>query len=411
MKLSFSKLLAYAILPISILSINQWLIIYIGNTVFWWIIEFIIILLFLKVKKTIKFEKGLLLTIILFEVWVLINFIRGFFYIENYWDTKRLISNTLVLLLPLAVFVSTPKKIAYTLRVWFKYALIIFIILLSIMIPEAYGKFLIPVSFLFLFFPKLPVKFKILSIACLLIVIAGGLDARSNIIKFITPLIFGLFYYFRKSPFIFKFTHSALLIAPFILLVLGLTGVFNVFKMDEYIGSDFQVNKNDGSGTTELTVDTRTFIYIEEITSAIKHNYVLLGRTQARGYESLKFGSGDDVIEKETGGRGERHGSEVSILNIFNWLGLVGVVLYFLIFFRASYLAIYVSNNVFSKIIGLNITFRWLYAWIEDFSQFDLSNLFLWFMIGMSFSPIFRNMRNIEFIYWVRNGFITKIKK
>ena len=37
------------------------------------------------------------------------------------------------------------------------------------------------------------------------------------------------------------------------------------------------------------------------------------------------------------------------------------------IFWRASYLAITKSKNIFIPIIGIYIAFRWMFAWIEDF--------------------------------------------
>ena len=101
----------------------------------------------------------------------------------------------------------------------------------------------------------------------------------------------------------------------------------------------------------------------------------------------------------------ERFANEVSILNIFTWLGIVGVLLYFLIFIKATYLAINESNNIFIKLIGLNISFRWTYGFVEDFSRIDLSNIFLWLMIGMCFSESFRQMTNAEMKYWVRGIF------
>jgi hypothetical protein len=54
--------------------------------------------------------------------------------------------------------------------------------------------------------------------------------------------------------------------------------------------------------------------------------------------------------------------------------------------------------------VGLFITFRWLYAWVEDFSRFDMSNLILWMMISVCFSNEFRKMTNVEIKLWV-NGF------
>ena len=101
----------------------------------------------------------------------------------------------------------------------------------------------------------------------------------------------------------------------------------------------------------------------------------------------------------------ERFSNEVSVLNVFTWTGLIGVLLYFLVFFRASYLAVNKSNNIYMKIVGLYVAFRWAYAWVEDFNRFDLSNLFLWIMIGMCFSNSFRAMNNLEVKFWVRGVF------
>jgi len=181
--------------------------------------------------------------------------------------------------------------------------------------------------------------------------------------------------------------------------------------MSEYIEGDYKAKVEvDGKISEEsLTVDTRTGLYIEVLTSAVKNDYILLGRTPARGNDSLAFGE-FLAVELNTG-KSERFGNEVSILNVFTWTGVVGVVLYFFIFFRASYLAIHKSNNIFIKIIGLFVAFRWLYAWVEDFSRFDMSNIILWMLISMCFSIEFRNMTNFEFKLWVRGIFSEKFKK
>ena len=103
----------------------------------------------------------------------------------------------------------------------------------------------------------------------------------------------------------------------------------------------------------------------------------------------------------------ERFANEVSILNVFTWTGILGVVLYFLVFLRATYLAVNKSNSYFMRLIGLNVAFRWAYGWIEDFSRFDLSYLFLWIMIGMCYSKSFRMMNDLQIRYWV-NGLIEE---
>ena len=99
----------------------------------------------------------------------------------------------------------------------------------------------------------------------------------------------------------------------------------------------------------------------------------------------------------------ERQSTEVSILNVFNYFGLIGIVLYGFIFAQASFLAIYRSKNSIIPIVGLYVSFRWIFAFIEDFSRFDLNYMFLWLMIGMCYSPNFRNMTNRDIKLWTEN--------
>ena len=72
------------------------------------------------------------------------------------------------------------------------------------------------------------------------------------------------------------------------------------------------------------------------------------------------------------------------------------------IFIYSSYLAVFCSKNRYLPVIGIFVAFRWLYGWIEDFSLFNLNYISLWIMIGICFSPIFRNMNNKEFKEWIK---------
>jgi hypothetical protein len=195
---------------------------------------------------------------------------------------------------------------------------------------------------------------------------------------------------------------------PFVFLFLGVTKTFNVFQIDEYVKGTYTEKKIIAGQVKEmdLKADTRTFLYKEVIMSAIKNNYILIGRSPARGNESEHFGE-HAAIELKTG-RYERYINEVSILNIFTWTGLVGLVLYFFVFFKAVYLAIYKSNNFFLKVIGLYVTFRWIYAWVEDFNRFDIMNIVLWMLIAICYSEQFRNMSDADFKTWLNSIFKKK---
>jgi len=181
------------------------------------------------------------------------------------------------------------------------------------------------------------------------------------------------------------------------------TNVFNVFNIGDYVKGDYTVSDDKNHG--DLKTDTRTGLYVEVLTSAIKYDYILLGRTPARGNESKIFGA---EIAKLTNSKNlERYRNEACILNVFTWTGFLGVLLYFMIFVKATYLSTYKSNNFFVKIVGLYIAFRWLYAWVEDFREFDLSTFFVWICLGMCFSESFRKSNDKEIYYWVQ-GFFDK---
>jgi hypothetical protein len=402
---------------ITLLSVNNWSSIPIGNTFFWWAVQFLFFFILIKTKKSFynPLNKKNILPVVFFLIWALICVFRAFFVAENYWEWKNLVTMSFVLLLGLVVFVFTnPELNQFLLKKWFRYILPLFFLFILFLRDDAYGQYLAPVILLLLVFPLLTKKWQIIVLFFTLFVILMGQTARSNVIKFSMAFLFGYFiYYFRLffSKKVFNIIRLLFLIGPIVLFTLGVLGVFNVFKMSDYIEGDYTVKNeklNGEIGQESLTTDTRTLLYVEVLSSAIKNDYVFLGRTPARGNDSVGFGA--FLAEELNTGKSERFANEVSILNVFTWTGLVGVVLYFFIFIRASYLAIHKSNNFFMKIIGLFVAFRWVYAWIEDFSRFDLSNMILWMLISMCFSIEFRNMTNFEFKLWVRGIFDSRYK-
>ena len=87
------------------------------------------------------------------------------------------------------------------------------------------------------------------------------------------------------------------LFIPFIFFTLGVTNTFNIFKIEEELGLEDKYTLANSKGTEySALIDTRTFLYAEEISSAINNNYVILGRSIARGYDSAAFGKGADKI-------------------------------------------------------------------------------------------------------------------
>lgn len=401
MKIDLKKILPYTILLISVSSILQWCSLPIGNTFLWWLLQSIILFIFYKLKPI----KYVIRPIKFFLTYLVLSAIYGaVFMTENYWDWKLLVSNLMVFSLPLAAFVfGNPVYLPKVLKCWFKYAWIILILLMPFLSSDAYGRFLVPFTFLGLFITHLNKKYVILTIIAYLITITLGSDSRSDTLKFSVCLILGvsmLFSFLWKNKKVIWGIAISMIIAPIIFFILGVTGNFNIFNIEEELGLEgkYEIKSSEGEEYSALT-DTRTFLYVEELQSAINNNYIIWGRSIARGYDSASFG---DLADKAMGiKRGERQSCETSILNIFNYFGIVGVIIYFAVFFRASFLAINRSRNRFIPILGTYMAFRWFFSWIEDFSIFDLNYLFLWIFIGICYSPVFRGMSNQNFKNWI----------
>jgi hypothetical protein len=379
----------------------------VANTTVLWLVQSVVLCLFFMSKKHFfdRSQAQAMVFIQWYLWWNMFSVLRGVFIAENYWDWKFLVDHTMALLIPIMAYSASNKLLMQSiLRFYIKYGLPLFAVLAFLILPDAYGYYLVPVSFLTLFFPILPLRWKLILLALAILAITADLNARSNVIKYSIPVLLGFIYYLRRfiSKTLFEWIRKLLFITPLLLFSLAVTDTFNVFKMDDYISGDYSAVETTVEGETgdvNLKADTRTFLYVEVLETAEKYNSWWIGRSPARGNDSSAFGLDDPT------GRGERAGNEVAILNIFTWTGIVGVALYLLIFYKASYLAINQSNNIFSKILGLFIAFRWLYAWVEDMNSFSLTTVFLWFMLGLCFSKSFRAMNNKEVEYWVRGIF------
>lgn len=408
------KVLPFCIVVLTVFSVQQWLKIPLSSTTLSWILNFFILYIILRFKyqaekKLRNYTTAVDNNIIgLYLIWLLFNSIRGAFIAENYWEWKQLINGMQSLSLPIFVYIcSIPFIQISVLRYWFKYTLILFVILLPFLGHDAYHFYLGPLFLVGCFIPLLPRKWKFIIGGLLVIMLFIDLGARSQVIKSAIVLLVALGVYFHRfiSNKILQIAHWTCYILPIILLYLGISGTFNIFEdLSSNKGKYVQRKVVNGQMVEEdLSVDTRTFIYEEVITSAVRHNYVIWGRTPARGNDSMVFGKFS--AEELKTGKYERHSNELCHTNIFTWLGLIGVILYSFIYLRSSYLAVYKSNNVYIKFLGCFIAFRWAYGWVEDFNRFDIMNFSLWMMIAMGLSIQFRSMTNSQFRNWINNIF------
>ena len=342
----------------------------------------------------------------IYFVWVFLSIVRGalFYTLGNYWIWQNWFYGSFAVLLPALIYLyARPEILSSILRTWLKYVPFLLICLLPFVPKGAYHFFLGPIYIVAFFWPLYSGKWKVIILLLMLLMLGADFTARSQVVKAGFVLFFSLLYLKRRfvSQALLKWIHWLFYILPLTLLFLALTGRFNVFK--EVLDNEgIVVTKIDRDGKTikeDLSSDTRTFIYIEVISSAIKHDYVWAGRTPARGNDSAYFGAFN--AEELKTGLYERHSNEVGLPSLFTWLGLIGLILVSLIYLRSSYLALYYSNNIYIKFLGCFVAFRWSYGWIEDVYGFTPMILGLYMVMAMCLSKTFRRMNDNEMKGWL----------
>ncbi|MCW0483181.1 hypothetical protein [Gaoshiqia sediminis] len=406
------KIIPLTILIVGVASVQGMASVPIGNTTIWWLIQTIVLLIFLVSLRYGNLETestSVMVTVKLYLLWNVISILRGFFLAEVYWDWKGLILNTFALILPIVAYTASNKEILQSmLSFYLRYALPFYLLIFPVLPIGAIGSYLYPVAFLVLFIPALTPKGKAIVFVLALSGILCDLSTRSYILKYGIPILMLIFYYSKyitySTPLI-EFSRKAFMFIPWLFFFLAISGVFNIFRMDEYLNKSYVATTKNAEGEVieqDITKDSRTFLFEEVLSSAKKHNYWIIGRSPARGNETSFF----DWMDAS--GRGERLRNEAGILNVFTWTGIVGVILYFFVFYRASWIAINQSNNIYSKLTGLFVSFRWMYAWAEDINMFNLNYFMIWVMIGICFSHSFRKMNDAEVKLWVRGIFEKK---
>lgn len=348
----------------------------------------------------------------LWLIWTIISIFRSFFAVEIYWDLKALLSNIPCLFLPVFCLVFDDQRFTSSfLRKW-NYLFIVHIALLLLGIVEkenahlllGAGYFLYA-SFFFLI-PKMRWKAIVL---VLLAIMLSDIDARSQVIKAIAVTAVGIASLF-SGPFIkwvARIGSVSLYPLAIVLLILGITGEFNIFDHEDHSFDNITRIVDGRVVEKEITggPDTRTFIYVDVIYSALKNDYVWFGRTPARGNDGDVFFAHMGTGELEPDMRLERYKNELCHLNIFTWMGLVGVFLYSIIYLQASILSLFFSNNRYMILLGGLTAFNWFYGWVENCNNFDMMDLAIWMIIGMCISKKFRKMSDTEFSLWFKSIF------
>ncbi|MEO5682379.1 MAG: hypothetical protein ABIQ88_07035 [Chitinophagaceae bacterium] len=330
-------------------------------------------------------------------VWNVITIIRGGIAAGNYWDWKYLFLNSsFTMLVPYALITGilfTYSKDLLTLMVTrlFVFGYIILPLTLNIDLQrEFYPRaIMITICFFLLLVPYVKTKWQIAILGVAAASVLLAYDYRANVIRIILSLLLVMLYYVRNyiSTGLLKFGCLICVLIPPVFLLLGVTGQYNIFKPSDDVDK-YDIEYDNGV-TSNLATDTRTFLY-EEVFSSMRSNHsFIFGEGATAKYKTVYF---DDEI----GQNGGRYGAEVGFLNTLLYSGVIGVFLYALVLFSAIYYGMAASNNFFCKMLAIFLAFRWIVLFIEDFVQYDTSNYFLWFAVGLCLSKDFRAMTDAD---------------
>lgn len=383
---------------------------------FKWAIEIIILYVFYTNFKQYNIRclmdrKGYLLTLLLIS-WLFLGFLRGAYYAEGYWIWKTVMNQLLITLFYIVIFLSTNIEVV---QKYYRLYFILFIplVMVSYLIDRTpLNLDYVPYATLMLFIGLVPKKQRILLIGIVFFFFLTNFQ-RNDLIKIMITSLIGIyisFFYTAISKWSTKFAHFILLTLPLLLLLLGTSGVFNVFKMNDYVKGDYEqkIVTDKGVQQDNLKSDTRTFIYKNVFYTMNKYDAWLFGRSTAFGDEGIIGVFGKFNYMTKTKGR---FGNEVGILDILLWYGFLGVILYFLIYVRASYLAIYKSANRYAKAVGLYVAFLWTWSFIWEKPMFENFFMVDLMLLGLCFSTRFRAMNDEEVGIWVRAIFEKRKNK
>lgn len=403
LSIKYSVIFCYLLLFLTFISVNEWSPLPLGNPATTFLLQSVIVYFIHEYKKEHYFLYGFrdYAIVYIWLAWLGICFFRGVLITENIVEAKQLMYGTSCLIIPYFTFLfADPKMTAEIFRFWYRYAMVFFLVAFLWLVGVSQF-YLSPLLILFCFFPLFEGKKRLMVIVLALLYLAlSGLDNRAQLAKGICSVLMGVVVLYKDyiSYRMIRIAHFAAYFLSLLIFIYILSDAVSIIKGDKSV----QESMEDYNSSNEESKDTRSLLYVDVILSAVQNNYILGGNTPARGNKITVSGplfmwAYSDTTEFN---KNERHWNELLHLNVFTWTGLIGLIIYSLIYIKASFMAVYKSNNVYIKLLGCYIAFRWSFGWIEDLNKFDILNVALWMMIALCMSVKYREMSDKEFKDW-----------
>ena len=334
--------------------------------------------------------------VMLLIYWNILNIFRSVFF--DVGELTTIFGNvytSLALLVPFVIIFSINKVNINVIQVYFKTVLRLAAIVFVILFIFNAGTFSVkqililslllqPVIFMITVLPYQGKKDKVLILFCVALLFYMSIlySNRTMMLRELMLLV-GLtavyFYYKFHFKWILRFSFLLLLL-PFILLKISVDSGESVIQ--KYFSQ---------SSDSELTTDTRTFLYTELFADLIENNRLIIGKGANGRYYSSYFST-------EEGDAPVRLGMEVGVLTMLLKGGLIAVILNLIILFIAIYFAFFKSNNYYVIGIGYILFVHTLLLFIDNRIGYTSDNFVIWFFIGVCLSKEMRYMNNSQII-------------
>lgn len=149
------------------------------------------------------------------------------------------------------------------------------------------------------------------------------------------------------------------------------------------------------SSDDELSIDTRTFVYMELYADLDNENKLLIGKGANGRYYSDYFSQveGDSAI---------RLNIEVGVLGLLLKGGYIAVILNLIVFISAIWLAFFKAKNTYVLGLGYILLVHLVLLFLENVINFSIYNFLIWVVTGLCLSKNIRDLTNHQVLKILR---------
>lgn len=339
----------------------------------------------------------------LFLFFGVVTYIRGFANIDDNSDIYALASSLAFLnfLFPVLLLLATPHNIAI---IWKSFITIgIPLCIICYFFPPcdvtmSFQHNMLYISVFVLASPYLKKRYLYIFFFLSSFIILLDFDRRSIIIFFSVPFFILLFQRFYNYILVKKFIFLISFVFPVVLLLLGLSGKFNIF---EYIGEQDELFVVED--VRALNVDSRTSIYLDVFGELDRQDAYLFGlggngKTQTSLFD-VTWTDFDSIYKNG------RNGTESGMLNFIQYGGVFGWLCYTILFVAIIYNGLFKSKSHFLTFISILACFHYVYSYIEDRYSVNPHTFYLMIMYGICLNKEFLRMKDDDIKCYLQSIF------